>query len=235
MSKYCTSDFCCIFGADATLLGLFFIRILQSHSQSYFTIDCLGVEPTLGLAIRYYFLSESCCLVSMGCPLWREEGSAVCSAITQWSESRRTRNHTLLSHFRLPQLGGPGARIYIPQEQGGPVIPPGTGSLYVASYDSQGYVRRRYSNPPPHGWAYCIYSSSRETNVLVTLQCEAKAWRYVIWRERNISCYAHAWLQGLKEAKHSDAAVVASVDVFRRPAANRSGDQADRSAREYFN
>jgi hypothetical protein len=29
--------------------------------------------------------------------------------------------------------------IYIPQEQGGPVIPLGTGFLYVASYDSQGY------------------------------------------------------------------------------------------------
>jgi hypothetical protein len=28
---------------------------------------------------------------------------------------------------RLPQPGGPSPRIYIPQEQGGPVIPPGTG------------------------------------------------------------------------------------------------------------
>jgi hypothetical protein len=30
------------------------------------------------------------------------------------------------SHLRLPQPGGPGPHIYIPQEQGGPVIPPGT-------------------------------------------------------------------------------------------------------------
>jgi hypothetical protein len=29
--------------------------------------------------------------------------------------------------LRLPQPGEPGSRIYIPQEQGGPVIPPGTG------------------------------------------------------------------------------------------------------------
>jgi hypothetical protein len=28
--------------------------------------------------------------------------------------------------LRLPQPGGPGPRIFIPQEQGGPVIPPGT-------------------------------------------------------------------------------------------------------------
>jgi hypothetical protein len=35
--------------------------------------------------------------------------------------------HILLFHLRLPQPGGPGPRIYIPQEHGGPVIPPGTG------------------------------------------------------------------------------------------------------------
>jgi hypothetical protein len=39
----------------------------------------------------------------------------------------RTRNHILLPHLRLPQPGRPGSRIYIPQEQGGPVIPPSTG------------------------------------------------------------------------------------------------------------
>jgi hypothetical protein len=72
-------------------------------------------------------LSEICGLVSVGRPLWREDRYAVCCAVTQWSESRRARNHTLLSHLRLPQPGGPDPRIYIPQEQGGPVIPPGTG------------------------------------------------------------------------------------------------------------
>jgi hypothetical protein len=72
-------------------------------------------------------LSEICGLVSVGRPLWREDGSVICSVITQWSESLRTRNHTLLSYLRLPQPGGPGSLIYIPQEQGGPVIPPGTG------------------------------------------------------------------------------------------------------------
>jgi hypothetical protein len=73
---------------------------------------CPGVEPILGLVTRYYFLSEgwseSCGLVSVGSPLWREDGSAVCSAITQWSESRRTCNHNLLSYLRLPQPGAEG-------------------------------------------------------------------------------------------------------------------------------
>jgi hypothetical protein len=35
-------------------------------------------------------------------PLWREDGSPICSVITQWSESLITRNHTLLSRLRLP-------------------------------------------------------------------------------------------------------------------------------------
>jgi hypothetical protein len=42
-------------------------------------------------------------------------------------ESRGARDHILLSDSRLPQPVGPGPRIYIPQEQGGPVIPPCTG------------------------------------------------------------------------------------------------------------
>jgi hypothetical protein len=36
-----------------------------------------------------------------GAPWW-EDGSAICSAITQWPEWRRTHNHTLLSHLDPP-------------------------------------------------------------------------------------------------------------------------------------
>jgi hypothetical protein len=43
-------------------------------------------------------------------------------------------NHSMV-RVGLAQPGGPGSRIYIPQEQGGPVIPLALGS----SYDSQGY------------------------------------------------------------------------------------------------
>jgi hypothetical protein len=105
----------------------------------YFTTDgrsvsqsvCLGIEHDCGTCDQILFpvgmlLSKICGLVSVGRPLWREDGSAIYSVITQWSESSRTRNHTLLSHLRLPQHGGSGSRIYIPQEQGGPVRPPGT-------------------------------------------------------------------------------------------------------------
>jgi hypothetical protein len=52
---------------------------------------------------------------------------------------RNSRPHFTVSNFRLPQPGGPGPRIYIPQGQGGLVIPPGNGFTCVASCDLQGY------------------------------------------------------------------------------------------------
>jgi hypothetical protein len=56
----------------------------------------------------------------------------------------------LLSHLNLPQPGVPGPRIISNQEQGGPVIPPGTGFSFRRLLRLAG-LRRRYSNPPPHG------------------------------------------------------------------------------------
>jgi hypothetical protein len=49
------------------------------------------------------------------------------SAVILGSESLGIYDHTLLSQIGDPQPGGPGPCIYIPQEQGGLVIPPGTG------------------------------------------------------------------------------------------------------------
>jgi hypothetical protein len=103
-----------------------------SRSRSYFTTDnrsvCHGIEHPCRTCDQILLpvgmlLSEICGHVSVGRPLWREDGSAICSVITQWSESLRTRSHALLSNLRLSQPGGPGSHIYIPQEQGGPVIP----------------------------------------------------------------------------------------------------------------
>jgi hypothetical protein len=138
--------------------------LAEVGSRSYFAIDsqsvCLGIEYPCGTCDQILLpvgmlLSEIFCLVSIGRPLWREDGSAVCSVITQWSESLRTRNHILLSHLRLPQPGGPGSRIYIPPGTGRPsytpehwvclaknrvahLYPQALGSFFVASYYSQG-------------------------------------------------------------------------------------------------
>jgi hypothetical protein len=48
-----------------------------------------------------------------------------------------------VSDSRLSEPGGPGPRIYIPQEQGGPVVPPGTGLPF-----------RRLLRPPGLRWRY---------------------------------------------------------------------------------
>jgi hypothetical protein len=46
--------------------------------------------------------------------------------------------HILLSRLRLPQPGGPDSRIYIPQEQGGPVIPPGHWVPFPSPFTTRG-------------------------------------------------------------------------------------------------
>jgi hypothetical protein len=61
-------------------------------------------------------------------------------AVTLKSKSCRTHGHILLSHLRLPQPGRSGPRIYIPQEQGGPGIPP--------EWTHLGIVWRLISVPP---------------------------------------------------------------------------------------
>jgi hypothetical protein len=70
--------------------------------------------------------------------------------MTLGSKSRRTHDHILLSHLRFPQPGGPGPRIYIPQEQGGPVIPSEHWVPFCRLLRLAG-MRWSYSNPPPHG------------------------------------------------------------------------------------
>jgi hypothetical protein len=57
-------------------------------------------------------------------------------SLSQVRVPRDLRPRCTLSDSRLPQPKGPGSRIYIAQEQGGPVVPPGTGSQetsYVSS------------------------------------------------------------------------------------------------------
>jgi hypothetical protein len=66
------------------------------------------------------------------------------------SKSRRIQDHILLSQLRLPQLGGPSPRIYIPREQGVPVVPQCTGIPFYRLLRLSG-LRWRYSNLLPQG------------------------------------------------------------------------------------
>jgi hypothetical protein len=117
----------------------------------------------VGLVTRYYFLSECCCQKFAVLFLWsaltdEERGSAICSVITQWSESRRTRNHTLLSHLRLPQPGGSGSHIYIPQGTGWPSYTSGIG-LPLCCLLRLAWLWWRYSNPPPTWKPRSLYTN----------------------------------------------------------------------------
>jgi hypothetical protein len=60
-----------------------------------------------------------------------------------------------------PQPGGPGSCIYVPQEQGGSVIPPGL--LRLAG------LRWRHSNPPPRGTLDVIRRRVQDMKLLTTL------------------------------------------------------------------
>jgi hypothetical protein len=76
---------------------------------------------------------------------------ALASAVTLVPESWGTHDHISLSQIRdTPKHGGPGPRIYIAQEQGGPVIPPCTGFPFCRLLRLAGSWWR-YSNPHPRG------------------------------------------------------------------------------------
>jgi hypothetical protein len=99
---------------------------------------CLGVKRPSGTFDHFFFLIEIpfrhmrvCYFVAPSLTRGR-----VCNLL--YNCNCRTHDYILLSHLRLPQPGGPGPCIYIPQEQIGPVIPSGTGFPLVASYYSQG-------------------------------------------------------------------------------------------------
>jgi hypothetical protein len=61
---------------------------------------------------------------------------------------RDSRPHFVVSDSRVPQPGGSGPCIYIPQEQGDPVIPPGTRFLFRRLL-RLAVLRWRYPTPPP--------------------------------------------------------------------------------------
>jgi hypothetical protein len=71
-------------------------------------------------------------------------------AVTLESKSRRTQTVFCCLIWDSPSLECQVPPIYIPQEQGGPVIPPGTGFPFCRLLRLAG-LRWRYSNQPPHG------------------------------------------------------------------------------------
>jgi hypothetical protein len=82
--------------------------------------------------------------------------------------------HFTVSNSRLTPPGVSGPRIYIPQEQGGPVISPGTGFAFRRLLRLAG-LRWRYSNQPSHGphtqriFHSCLFSRCQVNTVSTEL------------------------------------------------------------------
>jgi hypothetical protein len=139
---------------------------LLSQSQSHITTDSqpalLGVMHPSGTRDQFFFLLEIffrqlrvCYFVAPSLTRGRVRNLLLllvfASVVPLGSESRGTHDSILLSQFlRLPQPGGPGPRIYIPQKQGCPDIPPGTGFPFRRLLRLV-RLRWRYSISPPHG------------------------------------------------------------------------------------
>jgi hypothetical protein len=81
----------------------------------------------------------------------------IARAVTLWSRFLRTHDHILVSQLKLLQYGGPDQCIYIPNEQGGLIIPPAIGYLFRCLWRLWG-LRWKYSNPPIHGSDTCPIS-----------------------------------------------------------------------------
>jgi hypothetical protein len=142
------------------------INTLQIQANLRPTVSrpvCLGVGHPSGTRHQFFFLLETffrqlwdfyfvvpSLTRRQVCNLLYKLFLGLARAITLGTKSRRIHGHILLSHLRLSQSGGPGPHIYIPQEQGGSVIPPVTGFPFCLLLRLAG-LRWSYSNPPPHG------------------------------------------------------------------------------------
>jgi hypothetical protein len=131
----------------------------QSASLSWCQAHIWGPRP----------LSDSCEFVDVGRHLWREGGSVVYNYCLRQRSHSRIRvpqdswPYLTVLDSRLPQTGGPGPRIYIPQEQSGPVIPPGTGFLIRRLLRLAG-LRWRYSTPSDTWSSSRLFDNSVRTS-----------------------------------------------------------------------
>jgi hypothetical protein len=93
------------------------------------------------------------------------------STVILGSESRAIHDHILLSQVRdSANLEGQVPVFISPQEQGGPVVPPGSGLAFRLLLRLAG-LRWRYSTPPPHGnllWSDLISERVSQSQFYVT-------------------------------------------------------------------
>jgi hypothetical protein len=109
---------------------LVFVRVKVMLLPTVSRPVSLGVKPHLGPKTRFLLLSDSCGFVDVGHPLWREDGSVVSECC--WSSPAQSFSGLSSAAFMTIFLrDSPTWRVRspysYPQEQGCPIIPPGTG------------------------------------------------------------------------------------------------------------
>jgi hypothetical protein len=118
---------------------------------------CLSVKHPSGAPRPDFYY----CQTVVGLLMWGALSDMRMGLLFTISAAPRQRNHSSVwvlqnswPYFTVteswhPQPGGPGPHIYIPQEQVGPVIPPG--AVFPFCHVPQlARLRWRYSNLPPH-------------------------------------------------------------------------------------
>jgi hypothetical protein len=141
---------------------------LKNLKLSYVTTDgpsaCLSwcQAPIWGLRPDFYYRQTVAGLLMWGALCDERTGLSftIVAGPRQRSHSwvrdpRDSWPYFTVSDSRLPQPGGPGPRIYIPQEQGGPVIAPGTGFPFRHLLRLSG-PRWWYPNPLPRGVTHTV-------------------------------------------------------------------------------
>jgi hypothetical protein len=128
----------------------------RSVGQSASLSVCLGVKHPSGVYDQIFVTVRQLRVCLCGAlSLTRERVCrlqlllVLASAVILGSESRGTRDHILLSQIR-DSLYLEGQVPVIPQDQGSPVIPPGTRFLFRRLLRLAG-LQWKYSNSPPRG------------------------------------------------------------------------------------
>jgi hypothetical protein len=168
--------------SDVILLSV----LSTDRSRRYFTIHsvsqsvCIGVEPTLWLVTRYYFLSEDCCLKVAVLFLWdalSDERTDLQFPMQSLSGPSRIESMTILYLliWDSPNLEGQVPVFISPRNRLAQLYPRVLGSIYVASNDSQGYGGGILTVPQPGGPGLRIYIPQEQDG---PVQSESqKSWR----------------------------------------------------------
>jgi hypothetical protein len=161
-------------------------KLNPARSRSYFTTDGQSVN------ISWCWTHSGTCdqiLLPVGMlrSFFCGDGSAGCSAIAQFSKSRRTRNHTLLSHLegQVPIFISPRNKVAL-------LYPQGLGPLYFVPVDSQGYGGGILTLPQPGRPGPRIYITQEQDGPV-------KSQSHVTTDGQAINmswCWVHAALEG---------------------------------------